>query len=136
MKKHRIIIAGGRGYNDYDRVKKEFAYLVRQLDVNEIEIVSGSCDVPGVVTFTRFDGTDVYGADGLGERLAKEYAYPVKLFPADWKAHGKPAGPIRNNEMAKYATHCLVFWDGRSKGSKDMIDKAIARGLLGSAISK
>lgn len=32
-------------------------------------------------------------------------------------------------EMAEYATHCIVFWDGKSRGSKHMIDTAYRKEL-------
>lgn len=38
--------------------------------------------------------------------------------------HGKMAGPIRNLEMAKYADGLIAFWDGKSRGTRDMITKA------------
>lgn len=47
------------------------------------------------------------GADKLGENYAKARGLKVESFPADWETHGKAAGP---------------FWDGESKGSKNMID--------------
>ena len=45
----------------------------------------------------------------------------MKEFKADWVKYGKAAGPIRNEEMAKYADACIVFWDGKSPGAKSMI---------------
>lgn len=134
MKKFRIIIAGGRDYANYEYVKKEVYYLTKDMDANEIEIVSGGCDVPGVLTFVRVDGSKVYGADGLGERLAEVRGYAVKVFMADWKNHGRAAGPIRNKKMAEYATHSLCFWDGKSTGTKSMIDYSERFGLLGSVL--
>jgi hypothetical protein len=131
--KHRIIIAGSRDFTDYESVIRHTRYLTRNMEVNEIEIVSGCCPI-GKLTFTRKDGTKVYGADGLGERYAQEKGYAVKLMPANWKQYGKSAGPIRNTEMAKYGTHCLVFWDGISRGSKDMSEKAEKFGLIGETI--
>ena len=44
------------------------------------------------------------GADTLGEKFAKAYGYPLKIFLAEWNKYGKAAGPIRNEEMAKYAS--------------------------------
>ena len=74
----------------------------------EIEIVSGTAN----------------GADKLGEKFAKENGYPIKQFPADWDKNGKGAGYIRNAQMAEYADALIVFWDGKSKGTKHMIDLA------------
>ena len=48
-------------------------------------------------------------------------------MPAQWDLHGKSAGYVRNNEMLVYAKEAdysvlVAFWDGKSKGTKDMID--------------
>lgn len=68
------------------------------------------------------------GADMLGRRWAHENALAVVEMPADWEKHGRSAGYIRNEEMAKKADQVVVFWDGLSKGSKNMIDLAIKYG--------
>ena len=39
-----------------------------------------------------------------------------------WDIYGKSAGYKRNEEMAKVADSCVVFWDGKSSGTKHMID--------------
>lgn len=49
------------------------------------------------------------------------YNITYKIFEANWKEFGKAAGPIRNEQMAKYGTHLLAFWDLKSKGTKNMI---------------
>jgi len=64
------------------------------------------------------------GVDRLGEEWAKARAIPVLLMPADWAAHGKAAGPIRNSAMLEKADCIVVVWDGKSRGSQDMIAKA------------
>lgn len=64
----------------------------------------------------------------LGENYAKERGYGIKRFPADWSL-GKKAGPIRNAQMADYATHCICFWDNKSRGTKSMIDLAKRKNL-------
>lgn len=53
----------------------------------------------------------------------------LKIFPADWDKYGRRAGPIRNREMAEYADALLAYWDGKSRGTKNMIEEARARGL-------
>ncbi len=55
--------------------------------------------------------------------------WPVKSVPAEWHVHGKAAGPIRNNKMAKMADALIAVWDGNSKGTKNMIDTAERLGL-------
>ena len=64
------------------------------------------------------------GADRYGEIFAREMNVPVILFPADWGKYGKCAGFIRNKEMAKQADALIAVWDGKSKGTKHMIEQA------------
>lgn len=113
MKILKVIIAGGRDFNDYELLKTETREFINSLikpgthcsDVN-IEIVSGVAK----------------GADTLGERYALDEGYMVKSFPALWSLYGKAAGFIRNERMADYADACICFWDGESRGTKHMID--------------
>jgi hypothetical protein len=69
------------------------------------------------------------GADRLGEKYAKERGYKVIRVPADWNRYGKSAGYIRNKEMAESSDALVAFWDGKSKGTKNMIDLAKEYGL-------
>ena len=105
----KVIIAGGRDFNDYILLKRKCDELLK--DVSDIEIVSGAAN----------------GADRLGERYAVEKGYPVKQFPADWKQYGNSAGIKRNAEMANYAEMLIAFWDGKSRGTKNMIDVATTK---------
>ena len=63
---------------------------------------------------------EALGVDQSGKELALMNQSPLKTFPANWKEHGKAAGPIRNREMAEYADALLLIWDGVSPGSKNM----------------
>jgi len=72
---------------------------------NQVQIVSGTAR----------------GADKLGEAYAYSHGLSVKRFPADWESHGKAAGVIRNAEMAEYCDAAIIFWNGVSKGTKNMI---------------
>ena len=110
----KLIIAGGRDFKDYEYLKDKVNHLTSRIKITEI--VNG-CQVSE-------EQGDKFGADYLAQRYAIENNIPIAPFPADWDKYGKPAGPIRNTEMAKYADICIVFWDGRSRGSSDMIDKA------------
>jgi len=42
----------------------------------------------------------------------------------DWDKYRKSAGFIRNQQIIDACTFVLAFWDGKSKGTKDTIDKA------------
>lgn len=113
MRTNRIILAGGRDFNNWGLFKMKVSAYILLLDSEDTEIVSG----------------DATGADALAENYAAEYHYSFKKFRADWDRFGKSAGPIRNREMAAYSTHLIDFWDGKSPGSRNMIEEAKAAGL-------
>ncbi len=114
----RIIIAGGRDFNNYELLKNSCIDIIESLgysnDPDDYEIISGGAR----------------GADSLGEVFAKEMKYDLKVFPAQWDLYGKSAGYIRNKEMAEYASLddvfsvLIAFWDGKSRGTKNMIEIA------------
>lgn len=106
----KVIIAGSR---DVDEAAAYFAIGVcigrlAKKGVHVKEIVSGGAR-----------GVDTYAI-----AIAKQYNYGLKVFPADWDKHGKRAGYLRNVEMAEYADALIAIWDGRSPGTKMMIDIA------------
>lgn len=99
----KIIIAGGRDFNNYPHLEKIMDYYNKKGDITEI--------VCGMA----------YGADSHGEYWARCNGIDVAEFPADWGKYGNRAGPVRNGEMADYADSLIVFWDGKSRGTKNMI---------------
>jgi hypothetical protein len=104
----RLIIAGSRNYQDYALLQSSIDEFI---DYNSL----GDPD-PGVIIISGM----AKGADLLGVRYAVERSYAVEEFPADW-SKGRSAGPQRNREMAKSANACIVFWDGKSRGTASMI---------------
>lgn len=69
------------------------------------------------------------GADTLGEEYAKLRSLDIAYYPANWDHDGKSAGFKRNVEMAKNADALVAFWDGKSRGTKHMIETGKKRGL-------
>jgi hypothetical protein len=65
----------------------------------------------------------------MGEEWAARNNIPVELFPADWDRFGRSAGHRRNADMAARAEALVALWDGKSPGTKGMIDIARQRGL-------
>jgi len=55
--------------------------------------------------------------------------FPLEFFLPIGKKYGNAAGPIRNKQMAEYADALVAVWDGKSRGTKNMIDTAISMGL-------
>ena len=106
----RIIVSGGRDFADYQRLESVLDDVTEGR--TDVEIVSGHAK----------------GADLLGERYAREHGIMYTVFPADWKQFPIRAGFIRNREMLDYATDkeamLISFRDGKSHGTKDMIELA------------
>lgn len=69
------------------------------------------------------------GVDTEAAFIAKMRGIPVKEFPADWNLYGKRAGYIRNSQMADYADALILVWDGKSRGSANMLKQAREKGL-------
>ena len=101
-KEQKIIVAGGRDFNNYKLLSKKLDYFF------------SSCK-PVVVC------GEAKGADSLGRKYAEEHHILIMSFPADW-SKGKGAGYIRNAQMGAIADGLIAFWDGKSKGTKHMID--------------
>ncbi len=105
----KIIIAGGR---DFVPTKKHVSWLIDALVENKCsELICGMAR----------------GADMFGFSVAKAMGIPTKEFPAKWEEFGPAAGPIRNEEMAKYADVCILFPGG--KGTANMKKNAIKYNL-------
>ena len=113
-KEYRLVIAGSRDFNDYALLSKAVdKHLGDKGDDAKIIIISGTAP----------------GTDQLGERYAKERGYKLECYPADWGHYGKAAGPVRNMNMANVADGVIVFWDGESSGTKNMIETAKAKNI-------
>lgn len=113
----RVVIAGSRNYTD-KQCLFDFCKGIIDGIHDEIEIISGHCS----------------GADMLGEEFANTYGYNLTCFPADWKTHGRAAGPIRNRQMAEYANEfgtgiLIAFPLGESRGTQSMINEARKIGM-------
>ena len=107
---NRVIVCGGRDFKDEELCYASLDKLLN--NIGNIEIVSGNAS----------------GADTFGEKYAEKNGFEVKIFKPDWKKYGRAAGPIRNREMLEYALAenaiVVAFWDGKSKGTKNMISQA------------
>lgn len=107
----KVIIAGGRDFNDYALLRMKCDAILAY--AKSVTVICG----------------EAKGADTLGKKFAKARNYKVESYPANWNLNGKGAGPIRNEQMAKAATHLIAFWDGQSRGTADMIQRATTHGL-------
>jgi hypothetical protein len=106
----KVIIAGGRDYHNYDTLLE----AIQECQFPIATVVSGGAK----------------GVDALGEQYASNMNLPLNVYHADWERNGRAAGPIRNRKMAENADALIAIWDGKSKGTKNMIETATKLGLL------
>ena len=97
-------------------------------------IIAGSRDIHRHVTWldrhiveSRFDVTHVLeggarGIDRLGREWAKQMNVPFTTYKADWSSYGRSAGLRRNAVMAMNADALIAIWDGKSNGTRNMIE--------------
>lgn len=106
-----LVICGTRTFTDFE----EFQIILNNMgwDFKEITIISGGAR----------------GADTLAEKFSTVHRIPFIKMPALWNQLGKGAGLIRNEQMAKKADVVVAFWDGKSKGTRDMIDRSLNKGV-------
>ena len=102
----RVVVAGSRDFNDYDRLSTELDKLLA--DKTNVTIISGTAN----------------GADKMGEQYAQEHGLKIESFPAEWDKYSKSAGPIRNMQMVQTADAVIAFWDNQSPGTRHIIDYA------------
>jgi hypothetical protein len=105
----KVIVAGSRTICDYHIVNT----AIWASGFKITEVVSGGAR----------------GVDTLGERWAKLNRIPVRRFLAEWEKFGRSAGPRRNEQMAYYGDALILIWDGKSAGSRNMLNIARARRL-------
>lgn len=114
MEEFKVIIAGGRQFNNYVLLSAKCDGILSQKRMtHKIIIISGTAR----------------GADTLGEKYARERGFTLRQFPADWDQFGKSAGYRRNCQMADNADALIAFWDGQSPGTRHMIEIARERNL-------
>lgn len=99
----RVAIVGSRDWPDPERVR---AY-VRSLPPGTV-VVSGGAK--GVDTWA-VDEACLCGLECHG-------------CPAEWEAHGRAAGPIRNSVIVANCDRVVAFWYGDSRGTADTVRKA------------
>lgn len=105
----RILVCGGRKYDDADHV---FRVLEEYLE-RDIVTRGGVTIVHGAAL----------GADALAVKAAQKLGYPTEGYPADWRLHGKVAGPLRNIEMIESGVDLVIAFAGGA-GTRDTVRRA------------
>lgn len=106
----KTIIAGSR---NADLSMKQLMDIIQLAGFPITEVVSGNSG----------------NVDKLGEKWGLGMKLPVTQFNAAWQTYGSSAGPRRNRQMADYAEALIAIWDGKSRGTLNMIKEATKRQL-------
>ncbi|KGD66744.1 hypothetical protein Y5S_00411 [Alcanivorax nanhaiticus] len=107
----RILVCGGRDYRDDHCVTDSLERLKRA----------------GLISLLIHG--DASGADRLASQWARESGMDQVSYPANWKAHGRAAGPMRNRRMLHHGRpQALVAFAG-GRGTADMVGIAKQAGL-------
>ncbi len=108
----RVLVCGGRDFNDDEKVFSILNNYDRDHD------------------FTLVIHGAAKGADSAAGRWAQANRGCGEMrFPANWKKHGKAAGPIRNQRMIDEGQPDLVIAFPGGKGTRNMINAAKSAGI-------
>ena len=105
----RVLVCGGRGFNDNAEVDRVLSAIQGATDV----IISGMAA----------------GADFLAAQWAQAHNIELLQFPANWHKHGKAAGPIRNQQMIDEGKPTIVIAFPGGRGTADMVERAKKAGI-------
>lgn len=107
----RVLVCGGRDFNDADRVWSVLDHY--NSDRSFSLVIHGAAR----------------GADALAGQWAITRDIAQLAFPADWDAHGRSAGHIRNAQMLKEGKPDVVIAFPGGRGTANMIDQATRAGV-------
>ena len=114
----RILVCGGRDYANWFRVYRTLDALLWKHGT--LTVIHGGAK-----------GADALAAGWCARRVRRETPGMIETIEerADWKAHGKAAGPIRNARMIEEHKPDLVLAFPGGRGTADMCAKARAAGV-------
>lgn len=115
----RILICGGRDYRSAD--------VWNWLEYNAKDMLQEIFGGDPPITCIIHGGAR--GADEGAGRWGEDEHVPVRVFRADWKKHGKAAGPIRNQKMLDEGKPDFVIAFPGGRGTADMVRRAEAAGV-------
>lgn len=111
----RVVVTGGRDYNDGRTVAAEMRKLVKAAGGSEcLVVINGGAR----------------GLDSLVKQWCEQMGVPCITMFAPWdSSYGRGAGPVRNQWMIDFCdpTYAVVFPGGR--GTADMEKRIIAAGI-------
>lgn len=107
----RVLVCGGRDYNDWERVSAVLNKLDAEMGIGVI--IEGGAR----------------GADKAARNWAYQGNIPTETYNAEWEAHGTFAGPMRNKRMLEEGQPDLVIAFPGGAGTRNMIRQARKAGV-------
>jgi hypothetical protein len=117
----RVLVCGGRDYSSTDA----WNWLEHNAK-DEIAFATG-CTSPLQLSALIHGGAR--GADEGASQWGHSENMKVLAFLADWKKHGKAAGPIRNQKMIDEGNPDVVIAFPGGRGTADMVRRAHSAGI-------
>ncbi len=100
-----LLVTGSRNIFDYDFVSHE-------LNIVRIKF-----------KFDTIIHGGALGIDMSANLYAIKHNISTIIKEPEWNMYGKAAGPIRNKTMVDLCDKGIAIWDGKSRGTKDCINK-------------
>jgi predicted Rossmann-fold nucleotide-binding protein len=117
--KSRILICGGRDFNDWEFFRDKMEEIARKCFERTVE--DEYLNYLYAVTIICGGAN---GVDAMAEEWAMVNWASLYVFKADWEKHGKAAGPIRNQQMLDEGKPDLVIAFPGGAGTADMVRRA------------
>lgn len=110
----RLLVSGSREWDQEHVLQMMIAqFWVRYGD--DLIVVHGDCP---------------RGADRMAREFCERHGIKQEKYPADWKRHGKSAGPKRNQKMVDTKPDLgIFFFRGKSRGTSDCFSRAEKAGI-------
>ncbi|MCE7028458.1 DUF2493 domain-containing protein [Jiella avicenniae] len=108
----RVLVCGGRDFSDENAAWNNLSRLFDEIGDPSIIIHGGSP-----------------GADSIAEDYAQRTNCRSHAFRANWKKHGKAAGPICNQRMIDEGKPDVVVAFPGGRGTADMVRRAKDAGI-------
>lgn len=82
------------------------------------------CHILSNYNITKIVSGGARGADRLAKKYAIENNIPIKEYFAEWDKYGSSAGVLRNTDIINDSEMIIAFWNMKSTGTLDSIEKA------------
>lgn len=126
----RVLVCGGRDYGVVPAGCPAGPHEARDRANGEAILLR---DTLGCLKIDRGITTIIHGGAQGADRLALSWAnrnlITEEPYNADWRKHGKAAGPIRNQRMLDEGKPDLVVAFPGGRGTADMVRRAKAAGI-------